>query len=354
MKLKTTLLPGLIVALAVGRCGRAAMEPLVSTENMCGSIALACAARAAGSPVDIERLVEQLPLDGEMKSFADLESAANKLGLVTRVVRWRPSQAPSVQLPCIVRLLPDGARKEPHFVVAVASLRGAVRVLDPPRPAVWISDRELFRTWDGIALYVANDRATLAAAAPSYSPLGNRSFMSIALAGALILVSLTIFGKRRQPAESQGRRDGRAGLGPKGLACAGWAAAAIGISWMVMGHLAAPLRIVSVDTPTLDVEVSDTTVKENGGWIKTNFVLRNHSGQAAVIAGLTTNCKCVKARAPRGGVIPALGSAPIEVELDLQDQPSREASVVVELEDARPEQLMLRLRARKYRAAATR
>lgn len=344
MNSKSTATAITLIALLIASSRAADMPDMISTENMCGAVALACAARAAGATVDIGRLTEQLPLDGAMKSFADLEAAATKLGLATRVVRWRRDQPPRVPLPCIVRLVPNSPLVRPHFVILLAATPGAVHFFDPPNRAVWIAEEELFREWDGVALYVATDSGSLRTIAPT-APFSNLwIFFGAILMGAGLL-GWVGWGLRSEHAGRSPVRQFRSG--PLAASCVGWLVIAFGIT-QVSGTIRSPNRrsTILVESPSLDIPISEAALQEANGVVQGTFVLQNRGDHPAVITRIAPNCACTSATVSSNR-IPAHGSTRIVANVTLQDTPSSEAKIVVELEDAIPQRLVLRIRARR-------
>jgi hypothetical protein len=322
-------------------------------------------------------LAEELPLNGEMKSFADLEAAARKLGLATRVVRWRRDQSPRVPRPCIVRLVPKSAQMGAHLAVLLAATPGAVQFFDPPKQAVWIADEELFREWDGLALYVATDARPLDAIAPA-SPM---LICWISLGCVLMGAGMRSRVGRSPRAESEGRSIGRRPWpGPLAVSCLGWLAVVSGIIWMSgAGPSSSRQSLISVEQPALDIPISEAALRESNGRVQGTFVLTDSSGpnetdppgialfsavsarsclvcwagvsknrgdRPAVIAHVVPNCTCASVTVSSSR-IPAHGSAWIKTEVTLNDDASREARVAVDLKDAIPQRLVLRVRVRR-------
>lgn len=343
---------GLLLVFAID--AHAKLYNKVSFENMCGVIALSCAARASGAEVDVEQVVSQLPLDGQMKSFGDLEKAAQELGLATNVVRWHINQAPKIPAPCIVRFVPKKPGMLPHFVILLAAKPGAVRVFDPPAlPPTWISDSELFRNWDGVALYVSSDPAALSSIV-SAGPLFNWWLsLGVAVGGASVLLRLawplivattSSTGKSRRIA------------GPAALTCMSSVMIIFGVVWIASLGSSAESNFgpyVFVEPTSLELVVSDTTYRETGGWAKGSYVVRNEGDLPVRILRITPNCSCVLANAVSSsdGTIPPRGSIRIDVEIDLRDRPSRGADILVELNGSIPDRLILRLKASRKSAS---
>jgi len=367
---------------------RAISQEEVSPENMCGALALTCAARAAGATIDVEDLVDKLPINGKMKSFSDLIDAARQLGLATKVVRWRAGQLRQVNLPCIVRLVPKSGTSGAHYIVLIAAEHGAVRVIDPPQRPIWITDEELFREWDGVALYVAPDAATMTANAPLVPALDERSAIGLTVVGAMILVGFTIrlwtskqvdqvsyhfpaVGKLSVLSPDRLQRTCRAlrlnvgvntvhvlssrnHAAPHGklrqiifITAMGWIAIAVGLAWAITDAWGTTRKnTIVVDQASQIIDVKESSLKLNGQVAKTKFMFTNRGDRPAKIVAITPNCSCVQVIATSHTVPPG-GKVEIQAGVNLEGDINRQAKLLVELEDTIPQRLMLRLSARR-------
>lgn len=376
-------------------------EGRISSENMCGILALNCAASAAGAAIDVEASLEKLPLDGKMKSFGDLARAARDAGLHTKAVRYAEGRAPDASLPCIVRLAPNGHRVGAHFVVIVAAEHGALRVIDPPAKPIWVTDEEIRKSWDGVALYVARDAASLQALAPTTSSWAYRGSALMAIASAAILLAVAIArrGFQTDPdiVNSAGFKIATIAT-PVGLivlAALVGAKAALGLAAAVLLALAAyavapswkrwegsgPPRIstrpatavvsigwimlsagliltacerptmarestVMIDQPSLVVESSESSLKASDDIARGEFKLTNRGATPVKIIDITPNCSCAEVVAS-ARTIPVGGFVKIHVGIRMDGESTRGGRLLVELENAIPQRLTLRLTARR-------
>jgi hypothetical protein len=323
---------------------RAQEQQLISPDNMCGTLALACAARAAGVSVDVDRLVEELPLNGQVKSFAELEIAAKKLGLATRLLRWRRNQVPQASLPCIIRLLPRSSTTGPHFVTLVASVPGAVCLVDAPAAPVWVDEKELLREWDGVTLYVAPDDATLRGRVPSASIVGTWVWIALAVVAAFML---GMFGGNSKPKESKAELAGGFNRKMLALSAVGWALLACGFTRIIgPAEASSHKATITVDSTTQTIAASQSTLLATHGLVRGRFILTNRGLRGATIASVTPNCTCVSVEVSSKQIPPG-ESVTINVAVNLGQATSQEARLFVEMKDAIPQELVLRLTARQ-------
>ncbi len=151
----TVVFLGLLV-----RAESASAQPVID-KNICGSLALAGIAEYLGRADLVERIFAELPPSGEPRSLRELWTAATRVGLHCKAVRWARDSGVVLNSPALVRLAPSGGGAVGHFVLLLGVTRDKVLVLDPMKPPAWIPLSELRRSWNGVALHISTSASSL-------------------------------------------------------------------------------------------------------------------------------------------------------------------------------------------------
>lgn len=179
-------------------------------KNQCGPLALHQCLTSTGVSADYSDVTAVLPPTGEQYSMAGLTRACDELGAAWAAVHW-DEKLPvfeSGSTPAVIPIaLKDGRA---HFLAILESRGERVLVADFPHPPAWVDVDDLRAEWkwDGTALHVAKDHATLE------ELVGGKSRAAAlwwVLPAALFLLSLVLWPSRRSdtrkrvPRQSPGR-----------------------------------------------------------------------------------------------------------------------------------------------------
>jgi ABC-type bacteriocin/lantibiotic exporter with double-glycine peptidase domain len=161
----------------------------------CGPLALQVAAATAGRPTKLSEIDGVLGSDDVVTSLAQLQSAAQRLGLATAAMRWSADLPVSTDAPAVIPIVKrNGAG---HFITAVARREDQVLVVDVPFPPLWMELSKLRTTyrWSGAALHVSRAADALPRyPAPSHVAL--RAITGIAAAASSYVVISLLFRRR--------------------------------------------------------------------------------------------------------------------------------------------------------------
>jgi hypothetical protein len=103
---------------------------------------------------------------------------------------------------------------------------------------------------------------------------------------------------------------------------------------------------VSVEPKVLRIPVPTTGTRSKNAVARGEFRLKNTGMRNVAIKRLTTSCPCARAVCSTGPWIPAQGGVVLNVEVDVRSKTDRDVKILVEMADAIPEQLVLRLHTR--------
>jgi len=131
----------------------AAIKNMQSEAAECGLACLAMAASMMGSNIDLPWLRQRHPTSVRGMSLRQISEVAGAIGMTPRAVRCDVGELRHLHSPAILHW---GLQ---HFVVLDKVLRRGVRVFDPARGYVRVSDRELSRRFSGVALELATSPA---------------------------------------------------------------------------------------------------------------------------------------------------------------------------------------------------
>lgn len=290
----------------------------LSAKNICGPLTLAFTAEYLGVQQAFDRVFEIMPPSGDPRSLLDLGQAAQKLGLATSAIKWKPSQVADLKAPAIIRLdtgSPDGIG---HFVVLLRASGNSVQVIDVPHRPQWTTFEGIWRSWDGIALYVGTSSDEL----PSAAGVTRRAEFALmaCLLGILVLLLLfsTVFVIRSEAGKlcwylyphislTGGRITMITAVSAASVAalCA-WGIVSSGVdSSESVGTLRADPGFLEVRVPHLDGEVRANTV---GATVR----IYNDGADDVTIAEVSTSCGCA-APSISSQRLPARGYAEMSV-----------------------------------------
>ena len=306
-----------------------APPPSVFTiDNACGIFSLWGASQASGLETELFDLEKTLPMDGQYKSMLDLREAATRCGIPTEAVKWSSSRVPSIDRPCIVRIISPEAEHLTHFVVLLASTPHAVLMYNPPFGPVWMS-RDWFerRRADRLGLFVG--AASPSAGAVQSDPLGLGAAVSVAGAAALLAVALMGLWLLWNPAAET------VPAGPCWIGLLSLSTIALSF-WLPDFRSPQP----SAFGPTLAVSgdpVITASTPSGGQPSEATFGLANVGSAPVVIALVDAGCECASATVEPSHIIDPGAEATLRVVLRNENpvEPSS-APIVVTLELMEP------------------
>jgi uncharacterized protein DUF1573/peptidase C39-like protein len=129
--------------------------------NVCGQLTLAAAAEYLGGSRSLDRIFELLPPDGKPQTMDDLRITAHRIGLEASAIRWQAGISPRLPGPAIIRTRTSDRDVVGHFLLLLGLSDDLALVLDLPDAPQWIPMREIWRTWDGVALHIALSKSQI-------------------------------------------------------------------------------------------------------------------------------------------------------------------------------------------------
>jgi len=139
----------------IGSSGKARGVVLRDPKHPCGVACVSVVSRLLGRPATLEEVRGHiLPDPLGRNTLAELQTGLRSLGFSTLAVRLGWSNLRDISGPAILHLT------EQHYVVAAGFVGQKLLVVDPPQPLRLKSHSEL-KSWDGIALIVAEDEKKL-------------------------------------------------------------------------------------------------------------------------------------------------------------------------------------------------
>lgn len=117
-----------------------------ATATECGLACLAMIASFHGHKNDISEMRRHFPLSMRGVNLKDLMDIAEQLNLSSRAMRYELEELPQLRTPCILHW---GFN---HFVVLKYANKNGLRIHDPAKGALFISNEEAERKFTGVAL----------------------------------------------------------------------------------------------------------------------------------------------------------------------------------------------------------
>lgn len=260
-------------------------------KNICGQLALAAVADYLHMANPLERVFGLLPANGNAHTLEDLKHAAGNLGLAAKPVKWDRTGLAQLTFPAIIRTDPATNGGIGHFVVLLGMAGGRCFLLDLPNKPVWVHIDDLWRTWDGVALHLANSPSSL----PRDVPRGRNFVVKLlATAAGALGLALIIACRVRPPAA------GPDAARPNGLGLVLLSAmfpaivAGAGLGWWSTRRAmpdAAPQLVLLPDHKEIRVRRSSPA---GGEPVRFTYELRNPSTSEVVIGRIQTSCVCAR------------------------------------------------------------
>jgi predicted double-glycine peptidase len=187
-----------LLALLAGQIAAASEQDGLDSYRSCGLTSFLTASRVNGVALTFDEAKEKLgpSRNGGDHTFADLEQAFDRVGLVHRTLQTSPEHLRSLPMPAIVQTRYAHGVPEPHFVVVLKTTNDHVYLLDPPYPMFAMSWSDFERAWTGYCLLVnkAEAEGKLAASVASLTASPLRFWGPLLL--ALVFLSLATLGHR--------------------------------------------------------------------------------------------------------------------------------------------------------------
>lgn len=334
----------LCAALLVGEGARADAE-------VCGRNALGLVAAYHHTSADLDTL---LPSGLAPFSFADLERAANEIGLEAYLVRWSKPESARFDCPAILRVRRKPDDSEPdHFIACFGRVGEKIVAADFPGEPLAVPWDRFSQIWDGEMLYVESRPGRVIADLKSELRASRHWRLAGFWAGvssAVLLLFCAARGRRLSRNAPLGRSEA-----DRGGACSR-------LGFVVAGSIVVVvLAIVIHRTPTRDdsrgaisrgtqtlVADRDLILIEPKGAAEQNrrvvFRLANVTKKTITVRHATSRCTCMVVKQISGAAVEPGGSVDLELEVAIPRMGEVARSVHV-YHDGSDEALVLQVRA---------
>jgi prepilin-type N-terminal cleavage/methylation domain-containing protein/prepilin-type processing-associated H-X9-DG protein len=163
------------------------LRPVV--EDRCGVFALCVCAESIGTRTSNIDVGSHMPNLGSNASLAELERAAEQVGLAAIAIQWRGNPVPFdvASTPAIIPVV--NLKGKRHFLAVLASRGDQLLVMDFPKAATWVltSDLRARWKWEGHALHLATEPKKLSPLAPQQSSWAEMLFFGALFAAVICL-----------------------------------------------------------------------------------------------------------------------------------------------------------------------
>jgi hypothetical protein len=272
--------------------------------NSCGPLALQVCAQYCGVDADSRLMDEVVPDRTEMYSLGELQRAAHQLGLKTSVASWKSSYPFFCYSPAILPVTLEG---RPHFVVAISKSWGKILLADAAylKEPIWIDEEELRSNlgWDGTSLHVAGDTA-------DFIPIIIWRNLSFICFGIAAVIAASVVRKRF----NQKRRSRPIN--------------AVLVLLLVLSSVGCTddARTIYFDPTSITLLQGPTTTD------KCVLILRNETEVEARLLSVKASCGCTMIDQGSDDVIPAGGTASLDVEVEFPTFGKKKSTILAELE----------------------
>ncbi len=252
------------------------------------------------------------PHDGGYHSFADIEEAGRKVGLVSRGLRLHPSDAARIPTPAVVQSKFAYGKPEPHLLVLSRATPEGVFLLDPPYPQFFLSWDDFQRVWTGNALLMQpqEHEGALEDYVQSLKPSAAR-YWAFATA-AVASLSLVLLARRWLLKAAAGLILGLRGSFSRRSASLRLVFALAAIALVVVGW-----GWLGAVPPTLHVpEVIVNLGVFAPGQNRASFSIHNVGDQVLEVKSVESTCACAAVHVPDS--VPARRGATIVTDLNVQ------------------------------------